>query len=525
MKRRKRSTTSKSGSTSKHAVSREKQPRWFFIALLVLVGVSILFKLYKAHISGIMIDEASSVYLFSDSVEHALTRYPTPNNHVLHSLMLCFVRNIFDSYIHWFRIPAVFFGVLYSISAACIVCKIIKQRLLALGVLAAVLFSRQVFDYSYLARGYAVSLGGFFAGIALILYLLKTKLSFRLCWIPILVLVLTNFICLGSMPSAVFIVAALNLYIIAFCSHRFFHNPPNRFFPALLNIIFVPLFSGVSLYLLYRKILPVMAEIIKRETKPGPPFFEYMNGLLIQWGITFKTTAGNVILYILLFFMAIALIEAVIHLIQKKLFINPFKNLDAAHPAALITVITLLSFAMMFVYRNILNKGLGYPRNQIYMIPLTYACIGILFDRFCLHLSQKTLKKAAVVCTTVLFISLTLHLFPSFYGAGNKTSSKAVLDRLRQISDEKTWVIRLSHRMRNWPRPLYYYNQYGYKTVLARHVPDHSYDVTLWSYSETPDDKNAVFLDREYFLKHHQVQITVHNPQLRKMLTQSQSQP
>jgi predicted membrane-bound spermidine synthase len=104
--------------------------------------------------------------------------------------MLCFVRDIFDTYIHWFRIPAVIFGIFYSISASYIVSKTIKNRIFALAILAAVLFSKQVFDYSYLARGYAISLGAYFAGIALIFYLLKKKLSFHFCWVPTLLLVL-----------------------------------------------------------------------------------------------------------------------------------------------------------------------------------------------------------------------------------------------------------------------------------------------------------------------------------------------
>ena len=158
------------------------------------------------------------------------------------------------------------------------------------------------------------------------------------------------------------------------------------------------------------------------------------------------------------------------------------------------------------------------------MIPLTFLCIGMLFDRFYSILPKKQLKQIVMICVTVLFVSLTSNNFPSFYGAGNKTCSKAILDKLRQINPEKTWIIRLSRRMRNWPRPLYYYNQYGYKTVLHRHVKQYPYDVTLWYPSETLDEENAIYLDHEYFLKHHSVQITVNNPQLKNRLTQLQAQ-
>ena len=523
MRRKKKDSASRPRS-SQHTGSTGgvKQPRWFIGLLLALVVSSILFKLYKAHISGMMIDEGSSVYLFSDKVEHALTRYPTPNNHVLHSLMLCFVRKIFESYIHWFRIPAVIFGIFYSVSVSYIVCKVIKNRIFALAILAAILFSKQVFDYSYLARGYAISLGGYFGGIALILYFLKRTLSFRFCWLPVLLLTLINFICLGSMPSTVFILAALNLYLIIFCSHRFFTNPPNRFLPGLLNAVSISVFSGLSLYLLYRGILPVMRDIIKQETKPGPPFFQYMNVLLIKWGINVNDLVGTVILYSLLSLFAIALVWFIVYTIRKKLFKNLFGHLDMANPATLITGVTVLSFIMMFIYRNILNKGLGYPRNQVYMIPLALLCIGMLFDRFYRVLPQKQVKHIVMLCVTVLFVSLTVHNFPSFYGASNKTCSKAVLDKLRKISPEKTWIIRLSRKMRNWPRPLYYYNKYGYKTALHRHFKQYPYDVTLWYPSEMPDEPNPVYMDREYFLKHHQVQITVNNPQLKAMLKQSQ---
>jgi hypothetical protein len=321
------------------------------------------------------------------------------------------------------------------------------------------------------------------------------------------------------MPSTVFVLAALNLYVIFLCSHRFFTNPPNRLLPAMLNATLIPVFSGLSLYLLYRGILPVMRNIIKQETKPGPPFFRYMNRLLIDWGINVKDSPGTVILYGLLSLSAIALVSFIVYTIRKRLFKNLLLHLDMANPATLITGVTILSFVMMFVYRNILNKGLGYPRNQIYMIPLTFLCIGMLFDRFYSILLKKQLKQIVMLCITVLFVGLTVHNSPSFYGASNKTCSKAVLDELRKINPEKTWIIRLSRKMRNWPRPFYYYNRYGYKTVLHRHAKQYPYDITLWSYLETPD-LNAVYLNREYLLKHYRVYVTVNNPQLKTMLKQ-----
>ena len=76
--------------------------------------------------------------------------------------------------------------------------------------------------------------------------------------------------------------------------------------------------------------------------------------------------------------------------------------------------------------------------------------------------------------------------------------------------------------MRNWPRPIYYYNQYGYKNVLHRHFQKYPYDVTIWYYTETPDEANPVYLDKDYFYEHHHVYVTVNNPQLKALLKKSQ---
>jgi len=49
----------------------------------------------------------------------------------------------------------------------------------------------------------------------------------------------------------------------------------------------------------------------------------------------------------------------------------------------------------------------------------------------------------------------------------------------------------------------------------ARHL---SYDVTMWDMSEKPDEPNPVYLDRDRFSRHHQVQVTIDNPQLKKWI-------
>ena len=503
---------------------------WFWICFFLLIVFAIIFKLYKAHVTGMTVDEATSVYTFSQELTDALRRYRTPNNHVLHSVLLWLTRQKFSSYIHWFRIPACFFGIMYTLAVAYLTRKVVNNRVLLLGVLAVVLFSRHVFDYTYLARGYALSLGAFFAGIGVLLYLLKRKIPFKHCWLPILILSLINYICLGSLLSTLFVLFPLNAYVVLFCAGRFFKNPPHPLVSRLVMGLSVPAVSGASLYLLYRHIIPLMDEIIKKYFKLGPEFFGFFREALVGWGLPVRVFGIGLLADLLLWSVALLIFISLAGLLYyasriKISFKAAIKQIDWAQPAVFIPMITLLSFIFMYVYRDLSGRSLGLARNHLFMITLSFLCVGILVDRFYETLTKPALQRLIRIGAAVIFFSIMVGNFPSFYAAGGKTCSKSVLDRLAGVDSTKTWVIRLSDKMRNCGRALYYYNTYGYKSVMHYNAKQYPYDVTIWTMAEKPDEVPAVHLDEDWFSRRYQVQVTVDNPQLKERIKRGKPDP
>jgi hypothetical protein len=293
--------------------------------------------------------------------------------------------------------------------------------------------------------------------------------------------------------------------------------------PRILPAVLVPVFSGVPLYLLYRRLVPLISDTIKEDFSHSARFVAFMKSLLVEWGLPMKHALGTYLLYGVLILIVVSAAGLLINTIRKRALLSSLRRIGWSQPAVVFLMVTLLSCVILFVYRDFLGKSLGVRRNNVWMIPLVFLCVGILIDRFCSILPWSGLRRVFPAVPAVLMVAIVLLNFPSFHGAYNRTCSKRVLDRLREINPEKVWVIRLSRRMRNWPRPFYYYNRYGYKTVLHRHTPKNAYDVTLWYPTETPDDVNPVYLDKEFFLEHIHLQITVNNPKVKELLRARQA--
>ncbi|MBW2664572.1 MAG: hypothetical protein JRD93_22010, partial [Deltaproteobacteria bacterium] len=153
-------------------------------------------------------DERANYVIYARSLDTAVGRFDSTNNHVLNSVFMYYAHKFFNFYEHFIRIPSLFAGVMFSLSIAYIVYKTIKSKALqivSLGLISLVPF---VFDYSYLARGYAFALGGIYTAIAFALWLLDHKIRFRYWPVPVLIISLMDFLVLGSMLSAVLMVTA-----------------------------------------------------------------------------------------------------------------------------------------------------------------------------------------------------------------------------------------------------------------------------------------------------------------------------
>jgi hypothetical protein len=471
---------------------------WIFTLILLS---SIAYKIYKVDYTGISFDESYSFTDFGLRIDDALTKYPTPNNHVINSILIHFAYNAFKSYEHFVRIPSLTFGIMLSFSLAYITCKVIRANTLRLAVLAAVSFSAFVFDYSYLARGYAIALGAIFVGIAIICRFLTTKIRYANRWLPIFVLIGMNFIAFGSMLSTVFILAAVNLVFILLYSSNVFVNPPNRRNPLALNFICVPILSFIPIALLYRRLYHLIGEGIRTGTKPGKSFFPFLQTLMARDIIPHKHTPGMLIFWGFIVIITIALIFFLYRLSQNIKHPARLKNFDFNCPGNFILLITAAMLIFMFIYSIGFHKGMGYARNHVFLIPLVLLCAGVLLDRFCHNLKHDLAARLAMVYSVVILLLITCNHFPSPYCAGGKTLTKQLLYTLRSINPDKVWKIKLSRTMRNFNRGPRYYLPYGHKFRLIKHKSKEPADITLWAKGEEPE--NLVYLDRDFFDKLH----------------------
>ena len=153
----------------------------FYVFFLLVLLTAIAFRIYKADYTGIIHDEAFTYLHFGGSITKALSPMPRTyeNFHVLSSILEYYTGKYFRGYEHFIRIPHLAGGIILSLSLAYIICKTIRQNVLRVTLLAAVLFHYYLFDLSFLARGYALALGAIYAWISFTIWLLKKKIKYR----------------------------------------------------------------------------------------------------------------------------------------------------------------------------------------------------------------------------------------------------------------------------------------------------------------------------------------------------------
>ena len=468
-------------------------------ALILLAGIG--FKIYKADYTGIIYDESFTFTHFGKSVHAALTSYINPNNnHVLNSVLICFAHKHFGSYEHFIRIHSMIFGVLFSLSVAYIIYKTIESDVLKIILLGLVSLNWFAFDLSFLARGYAIALGAIYAGIALILGLLGNKIKYTYRWVPIAAVVSMNFLAFGSMLSCIFVLFSVNVAFILFYSSYVFRDAPNKRNPVLLNLISIPSFTFVLLYLLYKKLYE---DIVHGRSKFGAlPFGTYMKLLLVDTMTGKDSNFGFIVYATFIFLTGLSILFGIYQFCLKtkngtrRLYLRP------EDPGVFILLITAIAILAMFVHRVVLDISLGYARNGVFLVPLVLFSAGVLLDKFWKNLKNNKLSGSVVRgCIVVVTILLTLQNLPSahaveVYNWDQQSMSGPLLRRLKDVSPDKIWRIGLSKETRYLTWPLVYYTQFGYKFQIAR---SRDWDVIVLYKTEKPS--KAIYLDEDYFSK------------------------
>jgi hypothetical protein len=459
-------------------------------------------KIYKADHAGIIFDERANYVIYARSLDTAVGRFDSTNNHVLNSVFMYYAHKFFSFYEHFIRIPSLFAGVMFSLSIAYIVYKTIRSKTLQITSLGLVLLVPFVFDYSYLARGYAFALGGIYTAIAFVLWLLDHKITFRFWPIPVLVISLMNFLALGPMLSSLLLLAGFNIVFVLFYSPKIFSNITNKLKPVILNLISISLTSFAFLFLLYRRVytkLAATSTITKhnRWWSGWSSFTEYLHNLLVRKVFALDNSFGYIIFYTVLLLLAISIIYHAYKFLTSIKTDSWRQYLENDDPGQFILLVAGLTMIIMFTYGVIMKRSLGLQRSQVFVIPLILLSGLIILDRFAITLQENTfgnIIRTIIVMTVVL---ITLRNLPSPYRISSSTMSKPLLRKLRTIDPNKTWNIAFSKKMQSHNVGFMYYWIFDYKFRILREPGGH--DIYICRKDER--GSGVLCLDWDYYSK------------------------
>ena len=475
---------------------------FLFLFILVLL-IAIAFRIYKAHHTGIIYDEAWTYGYFGNNIKAMLSPQPEPhqNYHILTSILNCYSYKLFGGYEHFIRIPSLISGIIFSLSLAYIIYKAISSYALRFALLALTSLQFFVFDLSFLARGYALGLGAIYAGIAFIIWLLENRIKYKHLWIPVAAVSLMNFIAFGSMVSTMWLLFSINVIFILLYSPNVFTNPPNRRNPVILNLISIPLLSFLGLYMLYKNIYRGIFFASGRYTDKycSTLFFSYTKQLLIDMFINYDSIFSVAVLGAFVLIIVISLLFLTYKQISKLKSGTLHLHLARDDCGIFILLVTVVTLSAMFVHRTILNMSIGYLRNGVFLIPMALLSVGILLDRTWSVVARKLLSRTLLISTVCIILLLTLQNLPSphvvkVFDWGKQSISGPLLRRLKRIDPDRVWRITLTKTMKFTYLSLQYYRQFGYKSALSE---PQNCDVLV--YYKTDEPKTNAYLDGDYF--------------------------
>jgi hypothetical protein len=482
-----------------------------FVLIILIICSSIGLRIYKAHSSGLISDEIQTFEEFSTSIHTALTKYTATNNHLLNSVLIHCAGKIASEYEHYMRIPALLFGALFCVFAAVVVHILIRSSILKIVLLMVILFNWFLFDLTYLARGYAIAMACTFASIALLLHHVKhADSSIQKSWQVPGILILMNFLTLGSMLSALSVVLSINA---AYCIIMLLHTlkcEKREWIQTGFKIIFLGVGSFLLLFLLYFRVF----DQIRDETSSVDSFYKIEPYLVyfkkVLWQTFHYYDPGNLTFNKVIFTILLILTGLCMIVSSVKLILN-FKQFKAnwisfVNPISMLIFFTVSVLLLMLIQCKVFNKALGMPRNNVFIMPLVILNAGIFMDQTITFFSSLKIVRLAVTGLCAVFLGILCYLnFPSLSAVDIRpfdwTKQSAVgplVRRLRQIDPQETWHLNIDGYADCLGRGIGYYQKFGYKVKRAEKGNGDVFVVR-----EHPAIPHTIYLDYDYFLDFH----------------------
>jgi hypothetical protein len=469
---------------------------WVLAAVLAVLAAAIGLRIFKGCFTGIVYDEAATIIAFCKGFYVAWTDYRNPNNnHVLNSMGINLCLVCFRNCHYFYRIHTIVMSIVYCLSAGYLVWVLIANRLLRFLLAALLVFQSFVFDLSYLGRGYSIALAAFYCGLALLVFLLRKPRPFSRVWLPILVLVLMNFLALGSMLSAMTPVLALNISYILFFSHRAFIAPVRWARSFALHVCGVGVGSAALLYLLYYHI---WRDILGARERFGMTFlWGHIRDVL--WSSIFASpgTVAKAAYIIFLAVSAAALLYATF-MALRQWRLNRSPAVLPPAPQLLVLCTMPVIFAVMYLYRNVAGLSLGFARNGVFLIPIFFLACGILIDMMLASIAGGRLRYVILSLACASLAVTALEARPSLYAVkvsnwSIQSASGPLVRQLQSIDPQRNWSIGITSKTSTLSLGLLFYSHRGFLTQGS----DSDFDIVIYHVSDEVDP--GVCYKRDFF--------------------------
>ncbi len=469
--------------------------------------VAVLFRIYKAHNTGIIFDEVWTYEDYCRDLRTAITNYYT-NNHVLNSVFIVLTEKLLGGYDHFLRIPAVIFGIIFCGAVAIILRKTVSSRLLQITAILLILMNWFILDLSYLGRGYAIGLGAAFAGITALIHLCRKENDNEVYrWRVVFFFIVMNFLALGAMLSSLPILVSINIFFVVWLLLDSRGKGKDMLHKAYIRLATIGLGTAVSLYLFYRPALPEIRRLSK-VFKVSEPFGVYMKQVLWQplvfreyHSFEFNNHIYKAALALLLICVIICAVRAIIKL-RKGL--NFYSLL--CKPGFQVVLLSIATLIIMWFQRVIMDVSLGMPRNGVFLLALILPAAVIIMDK-----TISTIRVLPAIRYILVLVCLSVTVFFCFrnWPSGNAVqvhphgwaieSSMGPLVRiLHDIDSKKVWKIKLTEYTKHGWRPIRYYKNRGYNIELVE-----GKDFDVWVVPKTPASSRVICIANDRFIEHH----------------------
>ena len=498
--------------TEEETVKKDASRTMYNVLFWATVAILILARFYKAHNTGIIHDEHWTLRDFCTDFHTALTNYSSTNNHILNSISIIITRSLFGSYDHFVRIHSCLWSAVFCLSAGWLIMNIVKSRILQYLLMLTVLTNWFIFDLSYLARGYSMSLGICTFTLAVYSHIIeKNNLAMFSQWKILALQIVMNFISIGSMLSSVNIVFAINIAYAA-AILVLWRRKDLKIKEAGVKIGILISGSALSLLMLYGSVLSKLRQAtvdFKEE-----PLLAYAQKTL--WAPFIKLSFIDRELYkscelwltIVLCFIGVCLAAVII----TKLISLAKRNEVALSPATMLTTVFIITIAVKIIQYKAMGISLGMPRNSVFTLMLIILLGGIIIDSAMglanRNIVARLLFAAVTICVIMPFIYI--NNLPSLnavdvrpFDWGKQSAVGPLARKLKRIDDSRLWNVRLDGYADCLGGPISYYKNFGYKINRTK-----GNDFDLLIVREHEQNKKYRYFEYDYFTDFHCCVIT-----------------